>query len=559
MGRTPIPEIEDRLTALLTTAVDRLGDAAVSARDGSVVDDAATPVRGELDLVVVARRPHRRRALLAIAAAVAVVTAGATTAAVVGSGDDPGDAGDIGVADDPTTTTAPPATVASDRAPELVVGTAPTGDDTLAVGDDEGFLALDPDEPDKIWSSPDGITWTSQPTVLPGVEDPFSLGGGGIAGLEMADGLLVAFTHGTDDPLVNRVWTSDDRGRTWRDVALAVELGPLAPLHERSVSIVDVAVADGQVLVAGTAVAGFDMGALVEAAVGANPERWSGAVDGDDLVVTSDELPGGEARIHLADFGLVPDDLLDSTVHPVLWRSGDGGGTWATAVDPAAVPIRVTALDAWAGGWVVSGTGHVDRSWEASFDLGPAGYAASSDGLTWTPLDVPPTVGPGRIEALGDGLAIWSDDRTSPDEDATIFVSPDGATWERHDLLVRDPGIPPNVPAGTPPDEVGAAMSYDVTRLRLGGNRSHPATAAGAAGAVASFVELHVDYTIDAEPQTPLVQPTAGPTRSWIEWSADGETWQRVELPAGEGARGLVVTEDRILVLSAPFFEFMTS
>jgi hypothetical protein len=535
-------DLEDRLGALLAGAVDRLEEVARS----------AGPPR---------RRPRTGRALAAAAAV--VVVAGLGVGAVASAGDDEPRADDIRVADDttttvPSTTTTPTTPTTPTPTSAVVVGTSPTGDDVLAVGDDEGFLALDPDAPTEIWSSDDGASWTATPIEIPGVEDLTGPGGGGgLGALELDDGILVATPSGWDDQLVPRVWVSSDRGRSWAAQALEVDLGPVAPLRERTVRVADVELAAGRILVAATAVDSFSPIALIEEVTGVAPTgTFATQLAGDQLLIWLGD-DSEQLRIPLADHGLVPDDLVASTTRTVLWRSDDGGGTWSAVVAPDDVASRTTSLGEWRGGWVISGIDESARHWG---DLGvptdPV-VATSQDGVTWTPVEGFPQDGDWALYVqaggLADDLAVWTRRWYAPTRAAALAVTSDGTAWTV-DVVLEQALVPPVVPEETPPDQLAAAMSYDEPWVSLGGTRSDPAVVTGTAGMAVAFIEQHVDFTGDpsgAPRQTPEIRRTRG----WVEWTRDGATWERVDLPPGEGARALVVTDDQILVLAAPFPE----
>jgi hypothetical protein len=61
-----------------------------------------------------------------------------------------------------------------------------------------------------------------------------------------------------------------------------------------------------------------------------------------------------------------------------------------------------------------------------------------------------------------------------------------------------------------------------------------------------SIGQTHFDLSTD----NPLsIRTTVG---AWIEWSSDLDQWTRVELDAGTAARGVAVSADHVLVLTAP-------
>jgi len=135
------------------------------------------------------------------------------------------------------------------------------------------------------------------------------------------------------------------------------------------------------------------------------------------------------------------------------WTSADGL-TWSKVESEAAFhdqggPLQMTAVAAWAGGWVAGGY--------LGTYAGPlrAAFWRSMDGRTWARVPDVPAFGDGRVTAiatLGDRLIAVGATGTYHDPTGGVaWTSRDGTTWERAPVSADlSAGVPWSVTAGGP-------------------------------------------------------------------------------------------------------------
>jgi hypothetical protein len=555
---SPIDDLEDRLAELLGTALEPAGAWARS----------RTPMA----------RPGRRpwRALGAAAAGVAVLVGGLGVRAAVR--DDAEDDGPVVIADEPTTTTSAPMTVAP---PRLVVGPAATPFDHVAVtAHGDAFVALLTREGRRatVWSSADGVEWT---------EHTVDLGGRTFDHLASDGSTLLAVgvdrLHPERTPDAVR---SDDGGATWSDARMPP---PDLPSIDHSVSWVrEVALtaSDDGFLVTAPVHRWLDLEAVARDQTGAGlPADYRSAMSGTTVVVTP---VGGAEPITLDVSG---EDPRVSSLSPYVtnavwtfdpeegWDSvtgafGVGGMPTGSAWGPAGYLV---ATQPWADAdRPPSGTGG---------ELGPTLWR-SSDGRSWEQLapmagmlNVP------EVAAGGDGrYLVLLDERR-------VATSTDLVDWRRGDDLPAstDGGTVVAGAAGfvvsgwwevPRPSEPTVVVERDGRRLtmdRVAGRTTVVDLASGeellrwdglvvelppqvfsVVGDEVRFHDVDTGAVVFAIPEDEMMAAVAaadeqaGPTEPSVAqtavWSADGRSWDAE--PIAGGMRGIVaVGADAVLFI----------
>ncbi|MFW2380747.1 MAG: hypothetical protein ACN4GZ_03235, partial [Acidimicrobiales bacterium] len=323
---------------------------------------------------------------------------------------------------------ATPTTQPVDAAPEVAMdGPAPgwervtdlEGQDVNSiVATDSGVWAVvgDPDDPNELWFSPDGTSWSELDTAALLGEgasiDTLVSGGPGLVavGFRPADGTKEAVA-----------WTSTD-GEVWTVSPLGYVLPtPERPAEVVGLQILEVAAGPSGAVIAASVWEGFDHDRLEPNVAGALPEALQPFATGMGVMIDPWHVSVSVGPFQV--FSETVDNLdVDQDLFDAYGRATSGAGpdlmffatddfeTWQQADDWPGGDNHISAL-------VATSEGYLADTWAWGTGDGPY---QSTDGLVWEETEL----------AANHGTIHWFG---THDGRVLMLAEPDGTLWESDD------------------------------------------------------------------------------------------------------------------------------